>query len=187
MTSASDVDALLPQTQCGQCGYKFCLKYAEAIINGEDINRCPMGGDKGIEQLDQLLNRPFLPLNEECGSPRPFEVADIEIPLCIGCTLCIAVCPTDAIIGTKKHLHEVDPELCSGCGLCVEACPVDCVSMVKAGQERTRELSSKFKLLFLRKNKRLANRIAKQEKKLAKQSSTSAKKAFLSSLRKELK
>jgi len=34
------IDALLPQTQCGQCTFPGCRPYATAIANGEaDINQ----------------------------------------------------------------------------------------------------------------------------------------------------
>ena len=44
------IDALLPQTQCGQCTYAGCRPYAEAMANGEaDINQCPPGGEAVIQ------------------------------------------------------------------------------------------------------------------------------------------
>ncbi|MCD8340148.1 MAG: RnfABCDGE type electron transport complex subunit B [Burkholderiales bacterium] len=187
MIDVFQVDAILPQTQCGQCGYRQCLKYAEAILNGEKINRCPPGGDAGIQRLAALLNRPILPLDESCGIHKAFETALIEIEYCIGCKKCIDVCPTDAVIGVHRQLHIVDPEMCNGCGLCVTACPVDCISMIKAGTERTSAMSTKFRLLFQQKNQRNARRAEEKEKTLREQSSSIAKKAFLSSLRKTLK
>lgn len=125
------VDAILPQTQCGQCGFAGCRPYAEAIAAGEaDINRCPPGGEATIMALADLLGRDPKPLDEEHGEHTEKQVAVIDENTCIGCTLCIQACPVDAILGAAKHMHTVIESECTGCKLCVEPCPVDCISMV---------------------------------------------------------
>ena len=127
------IDALLPQTQCTQCGYPACRPYAEAIAKGEaDINQCPPGGDAGIRKLAALLGREAKPLNSLNGIEQPRRVALIDEARCIGCTLCIQACPVDAIVGAPKLMHTIVTELCSGCDLCVPPCPVDCIEMVPA-------------------------------------------------------
>lgn len=127
------IDALLPQTQCTQCGYPACRPYAEAIASGEArINRCPPGGDAGIRKLAALLGREHEPLDPGCGIERPRRAAVIDEARCIGCTLCIQACPVDAIVGAAKLMHTVVTELCSGCELCVAPCPVDCIAMAPA-------------------------------------------------------
>lgn len=132
------IDAILPQTQCTQCGYEGCRPYAEAIANeNEAINRCPPGGQQGVAALARLLSRPELPLDTSCGQPQPLSLAYIDETHCIGCTLCIQACPVDAIIGANKLMHTVVPEQCTGCGLCVPPCPVDCIEMRPAGFEWT--------------------------------------------------
>jgi|GEM_PF-56789 len=120
------IDALLPQTQCGQCGYAGCRPYAQAIADGEAINRCPPGGDATIDTLAQLLNAATLPLD---GEAKPKAVAFIREAECIGCTKCIQACPVDAIVGAAKYMHTVIADECTGCDLCVEPCPVDCIEM----------------------------------------------------------
>lgn len=135
MTAASTlalrIDALLPQTQCTKCGYQGCMPYAEAIATGDaPINRCPPGGEAGIQQLAALLNSPILPLDPDCGTHMPHRVAVIDEDACIGCAKCLKPCPTDAIIGANKFMHTVLPQLCTACELCIPACPVDCISMV---------------------------------------------------------
>lgn len=125
------IDAILPQTQCGQCGFPGCKPYATAIASGEaDINQCPPGGEAGIRALADLLGVEPKPLNGEHGQPKPKSVAVIEESLCIGCTLCIQACPVDAILGAAKHMHTVIESECTGCELCVAPCPVDCIAMV---------------------------------------------------------
>ncbi|QDD87767.1 (4Fe-4S)-binding protein [Pseudomonas oryzihabitans] len=123
------IDALLPQTQCGKCGHPGCQPYAAGIAAGEAHNKCPPGGTATILELSALLQRPALPL----GSPYPVtpsQRAVIREAECIGCTKCIQVCPTDAILGAAKLMHTVIESECSGCELCLAPCPVDCIDLV---------------------------------------------------------
>ena len=124
------IDALLPQTQCGQCGHPGCRPYAEAIAGGEAINRCPPGGQATIDALAHLLGVEPQPLDAEHGVESPVKtVAFIREAECIGCTKCIQACPVDAILGAAKLMHTVIASECTGCDLCVEPCPVDCIEM----------------------------------------------------------
>ena len=132
------IDAALPQTQCTRCGYPDCRAYAAAVANGEAaINQCPPGGAEGVARLARLTGQPVLPLNPEHGVEGPMTVALIDENWCIGCTLCIKACPTDAIVGANKRMHTVVDAYCTGCDLCVPVCPVDCITMVNVSQERT--------------------------------------------------
>ena len=125
------IDALLPQTQCGQCNFPGCRPYAEAIAKGEaEINQCPPGGEAGIKALADLLGIEAMPLNPENGEEKIKTVAVIDEPACIGCTLCIQACPVDAIVGAAKLMHTVIESECTGCELCLPPCPVDCIDMV---------------------------------------------------------
>lgn len=124
------IDNLLPQTQCGQCGYPGCRPYAEAIANGDELNKCPPGGQATIEQLADLLGREAKPLDEAHGEEAQKTVAVIREDECIGCTKCIQACPVDAILGAAKQMHTVIADECTGCDLCVEPCPVDCIDML---------------------------------------------------------
>jgi len=123
------INQILPQTQCGQCGYPGCKPYAEAIANGEPINRCPPGGEAGIKALAELLDIEVLELDEDCGEETLPKVAVIIEEECIGCTKCIQACPVDAIVGAAKQMHTVIASECTGCDLCVPPCPVDCIEM----------------------------------------------------------
>lgn len=125
------IDAILPQTQCTQCGYAGCKPYATAIASGEaDINQCPPGGEVGIRELAALLSVEPKPLNKTHGVTKPKSVAIIDESTCIGCTLCIQACPVDAIVGAAKQMHTVISSECTGCELCIAPCPVDCIDML---------------------------------------------------------
>ena len=130
---AERIDALLPQTQCRQCGFAGCRPYATAIATGQaDINQCPPGGEAVIEALAALLDRAPKPLNPKHGVHKPRQVAVIDEPACIGCTLCIQACPVDAILGAAKQMHTVIAQECTGCELCLPPCPVDCIMLQPA-------------------------------------------------------
>ena len=125
------IDAVLPQTQCGQCGYAGCKPYALAIARNEaQINQCPPGGEAGIRDLARLLGRREIPLNPDNGVEKPPVLALIREEECIGCTKCIQACPVDAIVGAPKLMHTVIADLCTGCELCIPPCPVDCIDLV---------------------------------------------------------
>ncbi len=123
------IDQLLPQTQCGDCGFAACRPYAQAIALGRaDINRCPPGGEHTLRALAHLTGKYPTPLIHH---EPPGQVARIDEQQCIGCVKCIDACPVDAIIGARKQLHSVIPELCTGCQRCLPPCPVDCISLVE--------------------------------------------------------
>ncbi len=126
----SRINNLLPQTQCGQCGYPGCLPYARAISTGVAINKCPPGGMETIRDLADLLHEPAHPLDPAHGVFQPFRLAVIREEECIGCTKCIQACPVDAILGAPKLMHTVIESECTACDLCVEPCPVDCIDMI---------------------------------------------------------
>ncbi|MBA2657387.1 MAG: RnfABCDGE type electron transport complex subunit B [Tatlockia sp.] len=132
MISVKAIDAVLPQTQCGECSFAGCLPYAEALAQGKAaIDRCPPGGVSTVKALAELLSIDASPyLLEASANTRAPALALIRESECIGCTKCIQACPVDAIVGSAKRMHSILSTECTGCGLCVEPCPVDCIEMV---------------------------------------------------------
>ncbi|MEI8157108.1 MAG: RnfABCDGE type electron transport complex subunit B [Burkholderiales bacterium] len=135
---ASRILDALPQTQCTRCGYPDCAGYANAIEEGQaDINQCPPGGQMGAARLAQIAGFDERPLNPTFGQEGPRSVVYIDEDWCIGCTLCIDACPTDAIIGSNKRMHTVIERFCTGCELCLPVCPVDCIVLENASGTAT--------------------------------------------------
>jgi len=156
-TLADRVDALLPQTQCRQCGYPGCRPYAEAAVAGRaGINQCAPGGEETIRELAVLLDLPFTPLDPAFGVTKPPLTAVIDETTCIGCTLCIKACPVDAIVGAAKLMHTVIAAECTGCELCIPPCPVDCIALVEAVPAPSRtERANRARRRYLARNARL--------------------------------
>ncbi len=166
-TLSDAIDAVLPQTQCTRCGYPACKPYAEAIAQGQaNINQCLPGGDAGIRKLAEITGRPYLTLNPANGIESPRKLAWIDEARCIGCTLCIAACPVDAIVGGFKFMHTVIAEDCTGCELCVAPCPVDCIQMqdIIGPSQWTAKHAAKSRQLFEIRNQRMENIRASKEK-----------------------
>ena len=135
---AARLHAALPQTQCTRCGYPDCAAYAQAMADEQaPINRCPPGGAQGVQRLADLTGRPVLALDPAHGTEGPRTVAVIDESWCIGCTLCIKACPTDAIVGSNKRMHTVIEPACTGCELCLPVCPVDCIQLENVTAART--------------------------------------------------
>jgi len=123
----------LPQLQCKKCKYPDCKSYAQSIINKkEKTDKCEPGGPQTQNHIKALLlNHNYQP-NEQT---KMHEIADIVREECIGCTICIKVCPVDAIVGARHMIHKVLEDQCNGCELCIDECPVNCMSMIKAHQK----------------------------------------------------
>ncbi len=158
---------MLPQTQCTRCGYPACKPYAEAIAAGQaNINQCPPGGDTGIRKLAEITGKPYLPLNPANGIESPRKLAFIDEARCIGCTLCIAACPVDAIVGGFKFMHTVIAQDCTGCELCIAPCPVDCIELheINGPSEWTLAHAVRSRTLFEIRNQRLEKIRASKEK-----------------------
>lgn len=155
--TADQIDAILPQTQCGLCSFKGCMPYAEALAQkNAAINLCPPGGVKGLLAIAELLNEdpaPFLAdMQEKAKSPSIVVIREEE---CIGCTKCIQACPVDAILGSGKLMHTVIADECTGCELCIAPCPVDCIDILTLPQSHTEEKRSHFRQRYRAREKRL--------------------------------
>jgi electron transport complex protein RnfB len=162
--TADAIDALLPQTQCRRCRYHSCRAYADAVAAGDaPINRCPPGGDATLTALAHLLGRPTLAIDQSCGVTKPLAIARIDEATCIGCTLCIQACPTDAIVGAAKLMHTVIADRCTGCELCLPPCPVDCIAMLPAARVWGSADAARARQHFSARNARLATGSGKRE------------------------
>jgi len=156
--TVTEINDILPQTQCGLCGYHGCQPYAEAIIKGQsEINQCPPGGKDGVMLLAKLTHKdpkPYLPKMQQ----KPKMVAFIREDECIGCTKCLTACPVDAILGAAKQMHTVLHDECSGCELCLSPCPVDCIDMIPDNHNRHYlERAKHYKMRFDNKQQRIAD------------------------------
>ncbi|OHX14942.1 electron transport complex subunit RsxB [Chromobacterium sphagni] len=181
ITLVERIDALLPQTQCGQCGHAGCRPYAEALAEGRDpINRCPPGGEDGIRALAELLRQPAIPFAPDAPQPKPRALAYIREDSCIGCTLCIQACPVDAIVGAAKQMHTVIAAECTGCELCLAPCPVDCIDMAPVAdpaddkRERVMARAGQARMRYQRRQTRQAREQADKARRLAERAAVAA-------------
>jgi electron transport complex protein RnfB len=157
--TAKEIDTILPQTQCGLCGYGGCMPYAEALIReNAAIDLCPPGGVKGLQAIAKLLNEDAAPfIADMAEKTKPKLTAVIREAECIGCTKCIQACPVDAILGSGKLMHTVITAECTGCELCVTPCPVDCIDMipVKVSEAEEKQKADLARERFVARQQRL--------------------------------
>lgn len=124
-----ELKAMLPGSNCGQCGFAGCSQAAVALAKGEaPVTLCPPGGRAVAETLAQKLGVPADFAGMEEKGP---EYAVIEEDLCIGCTRCIKECSVDAILGATKQMHTIIVDSCHGCAKCFTVCPTDAIKMCK--------------------------------------------------------
>ena len=120
---------VLPGANCGQCGFPGCAGAAEAMVSGTAAPTCcPPGGKVVAQSIADCLG---VTLDESAlDSGRPL-VATIDEKLCIGCTKCGRLCPSDAIIGANKQLHGILDQACTACNQCIEKCPTSAIGLVE--------------------------------------------------------
>lgn len=124
----AELQAMLPGSQCGQCGYVGCAQAAAALAKGEaPVTLCPPGGKATAEALAAKLGVKVDLSGVEDTGP---QIAEVTEEICIGCSRCLKVCPTDAIIGAAKQIHNVIREACTGCSSCVNVCPTEALKMM---------------------------------------------------------
>lgn len=174
------INALLPQTQCEQCGYKGCKPYAEAIAKGEaNIDLCAPGGEATLQALAELLH---IDANDYVDKVRqnyrPPSIAVIDEDLCIGCVKCINACPVDAIVGSAKLMHTVIADECTGCELCVPACPMDCITLHSV-QRNDADYQQQWKQRYEQRQQRL---LQQQQQKKQQHNSAKSKQEILAAL-----
>ncbi|MSR13889.1 MAG: RnfABCDGE type electron transport complex subunit B [Gammaproteobacteria bacterium] len=129
---ADRIGTVLPQTQCGHCGFDSCAPFAEAVAKRTaHPEQCTPGGALVARRLREILGDTLqIPAQAELMAPIPHPaIARISEAACIGCTKCLEVCPVDAIVGAAHQMHTVLEQHCTGCGLCLPPCPVDCIEL----------------------------------------------------------
>lgn len=123
----AEIEQLLPGSQCGQCGFPGCSGAAQALADGAaPVTLCPPGGRAVVQALAAKLGvEADLSGVEEKGP----MMAEVKEEICIGCTRCFKVCPTDAIMGAAQQIHSVFREACTACGKCEEVCPTESIKL----------------------------------------------------------
>lgn len=142
---------VLPNINCGACGYPGCAALAEAIVKGKEaVNSCPVGGNDVAENVAKIMG-----VEIEHGERKvarsmcqgglkeiAYQGEYMGAQSCIAATLvsggkklceygclglgdCANACPFDAITISENHLPVVDNDKCTACGKCVDVCPRD--------------------------------------------------------------
>jgi Na+-translocating ferredoxin:NAD+ oxidoreductase subunit B len=123
----AELQAMLPGSQCGQCGYVGCAQAAAALAKGEaPVTLCPPGGKATAEALAAKLG---VKVDLSAVEDRGPQLAAVREEICIGCCKCLKVCPTDAIVGAPKQIHNVIRDACTGCSACADVCPTEALQM----------------------------------------------------------
>ncbi len=144
-----EVKEVLPQAQCGGCGYAGCEGYAIAVVNDPEVppNLCFPGKESVALQVAELTGKKMTAVEDQVAVVRcsrtegrvshkheyigfaSCTAANLAFggPVqcqyaCIGLGECAAACPFDAIT-MVDNLPVVDPDSCVGCGVCVRTCP----------------------------------------------------------------
>ncbi|MEG0948539.1 MAG: Fe-S cluster domain-containing protein [Bacteroidales bacterium] len=160
------VDAVLPQANCGGCGYPGCKGFADACVKANTLEglNCPVGGAPVMAQVATILGREAIVAdpkvavvrcNGTCEARPNTSIYDGAKSCAVaantfagetGCTFgciglgdCTVVCDFDAIhINPETGLPEVDDEKCTACGACVKACPKFIIQLRKKGKNNRR-------------------------------------------------
>jgi RnfABCDGE-type electron transport complex B subunit len=139
---------ILPGVNCGACGYPGCQQYAEAVVKGEEPNKCSVGGPEVAAEVAKIMGVEVGEVVKKVAKvlcigdrEKSVWVGDYDGPQtcaaahisggagklcsygCLGFADCVRACPFDAIHMNDKGIPVVDEEKCTGCGLCAEACP----------------------------------------------------------------
>ena len=162
----AQVAAVLPQANCGGCGYPGCSGFADACVKAGSLEGklCPVGGQAVMAKVADILglaaeaSEPKVAVvrcNGTCANrPRTNQYdgarsCAIAAALyggetgcsfgCLGCGDCVAACKFDAIrMNPETGIPEVDEEKCTACGACAKACPKGIIEIRLKGKKSRR-------------------------------------------------
>lgn len=161
-----EVAEVLPQANCGGCGYPGCAGFAEACVKAGSLEGklCPVGGQPvmarvaailGLEAASAVPKVAVVRCNGSCEHrPRTTWYDGVSSCAvanatyggetdctfgCLGCGDCVDACQFDAIhINPETGLPEVDENACTACGACVKACPRRIIELRPKGKNNRR-------------------------------------------------
>lgn len=162
----AQVSEVLPQANCGGCGYPGCSGFAAACVKAGSLEGklCPVGGQPTMEKVAAILgleaaasepkvavvrcngtctNRPKL---TKYDGVRSCVVANSTYGGesgctfgCLGCGDCVSACTFGAIkMNPETGLPEVDESKCTACGACAKACPRSIIEIRPKGKNNRR-------------------------------------------------
>ncbi len=118
------VGEVLPQANCGGCGYPGCSGFAAACVKASesgslsDLN-CAPGGQKVMEQVAAILGLQASAAQNMTGMGETQCLYG-----CLGEGDCEHACLFGAItVNPVTRIAEVDESKCTGCGACAKTCP----------------------------------------------------------------
>lgn len=82
-----------------------------------------------------LTSKPGTSKKHKTGSWRTAAKPKFLQKNCIGCKICLQVCPEGCISGSEKNTFTCDYSYCKGCGLCALICPKKDIAMVKEEED----------------------------------------------------
>ena len=160
------VAEVLPQANCGGCGYPGCSGFAAACVKAGSLEGklCPVGGQPTMEKVAAILgleatasepkvavvrcngtcaNRPRITTYNgvrSCAIAHATYGGETGCSFgCLGCGDCVSACQFDAIhINPETGLPEVDENKCTACGACSKACPRNIIEIRPKGKNNRR-------------------------------------------------
>jgi electron transport complex protein RnfB len=155
-----EILGVLPNANCGACGYAGCADFAQRVVNeNAPINGCPVGGFEVAKQIGGIMGQdvsesekqyPIVLCNGGVNCINRFDYVGIEdckavMMLsdgekgcnfgCMGRGTCVRACPFGAMSIGEDKLPHVNKNLCTSCGLCISSCPNGILAFAKESEK----------------------------------------------------